>query len=52
MAVSPRIGRFLRRHRLIGVDTMVFIYHFEHAPGMPRPPRPSSSPWRAARMAG
>lgn len=32
MAVSPALARFLRRHRVVGADTMVFIYHLQDHP--------------------
>jgi len=32
MAVSPALARFLRQHRVVGTDTMVFIYHLQAHP--------------------
>lgn len=32
MAVMPALAQFLRRHRVFGVDTMVFIYHLQEHP--------------------
>lgn len=32
MAVRQAMARFLERHRVLGVDTMVFIYHLQEHP--------------------
>ncbi len=32
MAVMPILARFLRRHRVLAADTMVFIYHLQEHP--------------------
>jgi len=32
MAVRPLLVQFLRRHRLLAADTMVFIYHLQDHP--------------------
>ena len=32
MAVSAALARFLRRHRIVGADTMIFIYHLQDHP--------------------
>ena len=32
MAVRPILAQFLRRHRVIAADTMVFIYHLQEHP--------------------
>ena len=32
MAVMPVLAKFLRRHRVLAADTMVFIYHLQEHP--------------------
>jgi hypothetical protein len=32
MGVSGRLRTFLRRHRVVGADSMLFIYHLEDHP--------------------
>jgi predicted nucleic acid-binding protein len=32
MAVMPILAQFLRRHRVLAADTMVFIYHLQEHP--------------------
>lgn len=32
MALKPALGQFLKRHRAVAADTMVFIYHLQEHP--------------------
>lgn len=45
MAVRPALSRFLEKHRAFGVDTMVFIYHFQEHPRYVAATRAILSAW-------
>ena len=52
MAVSARLARFLRRHRVLGADTMVFAYHLQRHPRYVAATRRVLSAWEAGSHRG
>jgi len=47
-----RLGEFLARHKRVGVDTMVFIYHLEDHPTYAKLTQPLFEAWEEGRSAG